>query len=66
MLATAGLCGPPSSYPLGQRTANPDKQGAATAASLPACLLQTALKFEHNTSKGCTPNGPPYEWTVYK
>jgi serine/threonine protein kinase len=24
-----------------------------------------ALKFEHNTSKGCTPNGPPYEWTVY-
>lgn len=27
---------------------------------------QVALKFEHNTSKGCTPNGPPYEWTVYK
>lgn len=27
---------------------------------------QVALKFEHNTSKGCTPSGPPYEWTVYK
>ncbi len=26
---------------------------------------QVALKFEHNTSKGCTPNGPPYEWSVY-
>jgi len=35
----------------------------------PTCLrlaVQVALKFEHNTSKGCTPNGPPYEWTVYK
>lgn len=30
------------------------------------CWAQVALKFEHNTSKGCTPNGPPYEWTVYK
>ncbi|KAL4442959.1 hypothetical protein ABPG77_008450 [Micractinium sp. CCAP 211/92] len=27
--------------------------------------VEVALKFEHNTSKGCTPNGPPYEWTVY-
>eukprot|EP00887_Chlorella_sp_A99_P002731 scaffold6.g2731.t1 len=26
---------------------------------------EVALKFEHNTSKGCTPNGPPYEWSVY-
>eukprot|EP00877_Chromochloris_zofingiensis_P010070 jgi/Chrzof1/5316/Cz15g21270.t1 len=25
---------------------------------------EVALKFEHNTSKGCT-YGPPYEWSVY-
>lgn len=28
--------------------------------------VEVALKFEHKTSKGCTPNGHPYEWTVYK
>ncbi|KAI3436643.1 hypothetical protein D9Q98_006059 [Chlorella vulgaris] len=27
--------------------------------------VEVALKFEHETSKGCTPGGPPYEWTVY-
>ena len=27
---------------------------------------EVALKFEHNTSKGCTSAGPPYEWSVYK
>lgn len=27
--------------------------------------VQVALKFEHNTSKGCT-YGPPYEWSVYR
>lgn len=33
---------------------------------MPPSTVQVALKFEHNTSKGCTPNGPPYEWTIYK
>ena len=28
--------------------------------------VEVALKYEHRTSKGCTPSGPPYEWTVYK
>ncbi|KAL6782597.1 MUT9 [Auxenochlorella protothecoides x Auxenochlorella symbiontica] len=27
--------------------------------------LEVALKFEHKTSKGCAPNGAPFEWGVY-
>lgn len=27
--------------------------------------LEVALKFEHKTSKGCAPNGAPFEWAVY-
>ncbi|KDD76924.1 hypothetical protein H632_c65p1 [Helicosporidium sp. ATCC 50920] len=26
---------------------------------------EVALKFEHKSSKGCMPGGPPYEWNVY-
>jgi hypothetical protein len=26
---------------------------------------EVALKYEHKTSRGCTANGPPYEWGVY-
>jgi hypothetical protein len=28
-------------------------------------ICQVALKFEHQTSKGCN-YGAPYEWQVYK
>ena len=28
-------------------------------------MLQVAIKFEHETSKGCSSNGRPTEWAIY-
>ena len=28
-------------------------------------MTQVAIKFEHETSKGCSPHGKPSEWGIY-